>query len=172
VAHYPLIGVYYISISLYDQLYHCRREPGEDIRDFNDRFNTLVKKFPQSLEPPKDTILQSYMQTINDPYGSLIGKNNPTTLMEAQQRACQIDENMTSSHHHNDSFPQGTMQASQMIHIVHTNTSYQGSMCYQDISRNEERRVDVEADNHILKSIKEKGYHVILRNLCLSQGEN
>jgi hypothetical protein len=96
-------------VSLYDQLYHFRREPGEYMRNFNDRFNTLMKHFPQSLVPLHNTILQSYTKTLNDPYGSLIGKNYPTTLMEAKERACQINENLTSSHYRDEIFPQDTV---------------------------------------------------------------
>jgi hypothetical protein len=33
---------------------------------------------------------------MRDPYGVLIGKH-PTTLFEAQERACEIEENITSS---------------------------------------------------------------------------
>jgi hypothetical protein len=83
--------------SLYDQLYNYKRNSGESIRDFNDRFNTLVRSFPQDFKPSQSTILKSYMSTMKDPCGVLIGKGCPTTLLEAQERACEIEENMTSS---------------------------------------------------------------------------
>jgi hypothetical protein len=39
--------------SLYNQLHSCKRKSGENIKDFNDRFNTLVRCFPQELNLPK-----------------------------------------------------------------------------------------------------------------------
>jgi hypothetical protein len=76
--------------SLYDQLYNCKRISGESIRDFNDRFNTLVRIFTQDFKPSEDTILNSYMSTMKDPCGVLIGRH-PRTLFEAQERACEIE---------------------------------------------------------------------------------
>jgi hypothetical protein len=37
------------------------------------------------------------MSTMNDALGVLIGKGRPTILLEAQERACEIEENITSS---------------------------------------------------------------------------
>jgi hypothetical protein len=83
--------------SLYDQLCNYKRNSGESIRDFNDRFNTLVRIFPQDFKPSQSTILKSYMSTMRDPCEVLIGKGCPTTFLKAQERACDIEENITSS---------------------------------------------------------------------------
>jgi hypothetical protein len=37
------------------------------------------------------------MLTMKDPCGFLIGKGCPTTLFEAQERVCDIEDNITSS---------------------------------------------------------------------------
>jgi hypothetical protein len=82
--------------SLYNQLHNCERKSREDIKDFNDRFNTLVRCFPQKLRPSKATILKSYISTMKYPYGVPIGRC-PTTLFEDQERAWEIEENLASS---------------------------------------------------------------------------
>jgi hypothetical protein len=83
--------------SLYDKLYNYKINSGESIRGFNNRFNTLARIFPQDFKPSHSTILRSYMSTMKYPRGVLIGKGIPITLFEAQERACEIEENMTSS---------------------------------------------------------------------------
>jgi hypothetical protein len=82
--------------SIYDQLYNYKINLGESIRDFNDRFNTLIRSFPQDLKPSQGTILNSYISTMKDPYVVLI-RRRPTTLFEAQERVCEIEENIISS---------------------------------------------------------------------------
>jgi hypothetical protein len=82
--------------SLFNQLHNCKRKSGEDIRDFNDRFNTLVRCFPQELKPPKAAIFKLYISTMKNMYGTLI-RECPTTLFEAQERACEIEENLATS---------------------------------------------------------------------------
>jgi hypothetical protein len=58
--------------SLYNQLHKCKRKLGEDIRYFNERFNTLIRCFPHELKPPKVAILKLYISTMKDLYGNLI----------------------------------------------------------------------------------------------------
>jgi hypothetical protein len=76
--------------TLYSQLQSCERNLGEDIKAFNDRFNTLIRCFPQGLRPSKYTILNFYISTMKDLYGILIGRR-PTTLFQAQERSCEIE---------------------------------------------------------------------------------
>jgi hypothetical protein len=103
--------------SLYDQLYNYKRNSGESIRDFNDRFNTLVRSFPQYFKPSQATILKSYMSTMKDPCGVLIGRH-PTTLFEAQERACEIEENITSSLMQEEDCLEETFQINQIDDFV------------------------------------------------------
>jgi hypothetical protein len=80
---------------LYNQLHSWKRKSGENIKDFNDRFNTLMICFPQELNPSKDSILRTYISTMRDPYGVLIGRH-PITLFEAKESTCEIQENLDS----------------------------------------------------------------------------
>ena len=52
--------------SLYSQLHSCKRNLGENIKDFNDSLNTLIRSFRQELIPFKATILKSYISTMKD----------------------------------------------------------------------------------------------------------
>jgi hypothetical protein len=106
--------------SLYSQLHSCKRKSGENIKDFNDRFNTLVRSFPQELRPSKATILKSYISTMKDPYGVLIGRH-PTTLFEAQERACEIEENLASSLIQEEECLKETLQINQIDDFVSPN---------------------------------------------------
>jgi len=60
-------------VSLSDKLYHFKRRPNESIKEFNERFNKLVRSFPLEFKPPKYTIYHFYMLTMNNPYGFLLG---------------------------------------------------------------------------------------------------
>jgi hypothetical protein len=82
--------------SLCNQLHNCERGTEEDIWDFNDRCNTLIRCFPQDLKPPLVAILKLYISTMKDPYRGLI-RERPTTLFEARKRACEIEENLATS---------------------------------------------------------------------------
>jgi hypothetical protein len=119
-----LSGTFYQKIrkkrdyqSLCNQLHKCKRKSGEDIRDFNDRFNTLVRCFPQELKPPKASILKLYISTMKDLYGALI-REHPTTLFEAQERACEIEENLATSLIQEEENPKETLQINQIDDFV------------------------------------------------------
>jgi hypothetical protein len=104
--------------SLYDELYNYKRKPRESIKDFNDRFNTLVRSFPQDFKPSQSTILKSYISTMKDPYGFIIGKGCPTTLFEAQERECDIEEKMAFSLYQDEDCFEEVIQVNQVAYLV------------------------------------------------------
>jgi len=105
---------------LYNQLHKCKIKSWENIRDFNDRFKTLVRRFPQETKPPKDTIFKLYILTLKDLYGALI-RRCPTTLFEAQERACEIEEKLVASLIQEEEIPKGTLQINQIDDFVSPN---------------------------------------------------
>jgi hypothetical protein len=105
-------------ICLYDQLYHCKRKPREITYVFNDQFNTLVKRFFQDYKPTQNVILTSYMSPINDPCGFLIGKNCPSTLIEAHERECEVEENVAFSFHQNEDCLEEISQINQVASFI------------------------------------------------------
>jgi hypothetical protein len=54
---------------------------------------------------------------MKDPYGVLIGRR-PTTLFEAQERACEIEENITSSLIQEEECLEETFQINQIDDFV------------------------------------------------------
>jgi hypothetical protein len=81
--------------SFYSQFLEVFKQIDEDVREFNDRFNILISK----LEPdflPKSIVLQHYLNSFEGTCDlSFILKDRlPTTLEEAQDVACQIEENL------------------------------------------------------------------------------
>jgi len=54
-----------------------------------------VRIFPQDFSPSQGAILKSYISIMKYPYRVLIRKGFPTTLFEAKERACDIEENIS-----------------------------------------------------------------------------
>ena len=82
--------------SLCNHLHNCKIKTSEDIRDFNDRFNTLVRCFPQDLKAPPAVILKLYISTMKYFYRGLV-RERPTTMFKAEERACEMEENLDTS---------------------------------------------------------------------------
>jgi hypothetical protein len=82
--------------SLYSQFLEACKQTNEDVRGFNDRFNTLLHK----LEPnflPKSMILQHYLDSFEGILQLTLKNRFPANLEEAQDVACQIEENLKFS---------------------------------------------------------------------------
>jgi hypothetical protein len=82
--------------SLYSQFLEACKQTDEDVREFNDRFNTLINK----LEPnflPKSIILQRYLNSFEGTLQLTLKNRFPANLEEAQDVACQIEENLKFS---------------------------------------------------------------------------
>jgi hypothetical protein len=78
--------------SLYSQYTNIFKASSEGIRDFNDRFNLLLKKImPSFLE---EAILQHYLNSLEGILQFTLKDRSPTTLEEAQDFACQIEKNL------------------------------------------------------------------------------
>jgi hypothetical protein len=58
------------------------------------------------------------MSTIKDPCGFMIGENHPSTLIEAQERACEIEENLASSFHQDEDFLEEVTQINQVTNFI------------------------------------------------------
>jgi hypothetical protein len=48
----------------------------------------------------------------------MIGKNHPSTLMEAQERACEMDENLISSYHKDEGSLEKVIQINQVTSLI------------------------------------------------------
>jgi hypothetical protein len=82
--------------SHYSQFLEAYKQTNEDVRGFNDRFNTLLNK----LEPnflPKSLILQRYLHSFEGILQLTLKNRFPANLEEAQDVACQIKENLKFS---------------------------------------------------------------------------
>jgi len=86
-------------IFLYDEFYHCKKNLVEHIHDFNNRFKILVKIFSWDFEATQNSVFKTYISAIKNPCGFIIGITHPYTLIEAQERTCEIEENLDSSFH-------------------------------------------------------------------------
>lgn len=57
---------------------------------------------------------------MNNPYGFLLGENCPFTLIEAQERACEIEEHLISSYPQNMNGPEETAQIDEVVNFIET----------------------------------------------------
>jgi hypothetical protein len=78
--------------SLYSQYTDICKASGEGIRDFNDRFNLLLKKIAPSFS--EEAVLQHYLNSLEGFLQFTLKDRSPSTLEEAQDFACQIEKNL------------------------------------------------------------------------------
>jgi hypothetical protein len=79
--------------SFYSQYLEVCKQTDEDVREFNDRFNTLISKLQPNFLP-KSVILQHYLNSLEGTLQFTLKDRLPTSLEEAQDVACQIEENL------------------------------------------------------------------------------
>jgi hypothetical protein len=78
--------------SLYSQYTNICKASSEGIRDFNDRFNLLLKKIRPSFS--EEAVLQHYLNSLEGVLQFTLKDRSPSTLEEAQNFACQIEQNL------------------------------------------------------------------------------
>jgi hypothetical protein len=78
--------------SLYSQYTVICKASGEGIRDFNDRFNLLLKNIGPGFS--KEVVLQHYLNSLEGVLQFTLKDRSPLTLEEAQDFACQIEKNL------------------------------------------------------------------------------
>jgi hypothetical protein len=78
--------------SLYSQYTNICEASSEGIRDFNDRFNLLLKKIKPSFS--EEVVLQHYLNSLEGVLQFTLKDRSPSTLEEAQDFACRIEQNL------------------------------------------------------------------------------
>jgi hypothetical protein len=86
-------GVMEDMASLYSQYLKICKQNDEDVREFNDRFNTLLGRIDSNFQP-ESAILGQYLNSFEGNFQSLLRNRFPTNLKEAQDGACRIEENL------------------------------------------------------------------------------
>jgi hypothetical protein len=89
-------GVMENMASLYSQYLKICKQDDEDVREFNDRFNTLLGRIEPNFQP-ESAILQQYLDSFEGDFQSTLKNRFPTNLEEAQDGACHIEENLKLS---------------------------------------------------------------------------
>jgi hypothetical protein len=79
--------------SLYSQYTDICKGSSEGIRDFNDRFNLLLKRIRPNLNS-EEAILQHYLNSLEGVLQFTLKDRSPSTLEEAQDFAYQIERNL------------------------------------------------------------------------------
>ena len=78
--------------SLYSQYTNICKASSEGIRDFNDRFNLLLKKIRTSFS--EEAILQHYLNSLEGVLQFTLKDRSPSTLEEAQDLASRIEQKL------------------------------------------------------------------------------
>jgi hypothetical protein len=82
--------------SIYSQYLKICKQSDEDVREFNDRFNTLISKLEPNFHQ-ESTILQHYLNSLEGRVQFTLKNRFPTSLGKAQDVACHIEENLKFS---------------------------------------------------------------------------
>jgi hypothetical protein len=78
--------------SLYSQYMNICKASSEGVRDFNDRFNLLLKK--DKLSFSKEVVLQHYLNSLEGMLQFTLKDRSPSTLEEAQDLASRIEQKL------------------------------------------------------------------------------
>jgi hypothetical protein len=78
--------------SLYSQYTNICKASSEGIRDFNDRFNLLLKKVKPSFS--EEAVLQHYLNSLEGVLQFTLKDRSPSTLEEAQDLASRIEQKL------------------------------------------------------------------------------
>jgi hypothetical protein len=79
--------------SLYSQYLNICKQNDEVVREFNDRFNTLLGRIDSDFLP-ESIILGQYLNSFEGNFQSILRNRFSTNLKEAQDGACRIEENI------------------------------------------------------------------------------
>jgi hypothetical protein len=93
--------------------------------------------FSPELKPPQAAILKLYISTMKDLYGGLV-REHPTTLFEAQERACEIEENLATSLIQEEENPRRLFRLIRLMTLFHQNFSQMSEFTYK---RNERKKL-------------------------------
>jgi 6-pyruvoyl-tetrahydropterin synthase len=79
------------------QLHKMKKRDNGSASDFDERFDKLVKEFPNNLKPSDDTNILHYTNAFDGQIVFMIRGKSPTTLEIAKEIASKIEENLSSS---------------------------------------------------------------------------
>jgi hypothetical protein len=86
-------GVIENMAALYARYIKNYKQDDEDVREFNDRFNTLLNRIEPNFQLER-SILQQYLNSFKGEFLFTLRNRFPTNLEEAQDAACRIEENL------------------------------------------------------------------------------
>jgi hypothetical protein len=80
---------------LFSQYQEIQKHEEESVREFNDRFNTLLNQIP-SNSLPETNLLGQYLRSFKGDFQFLLRDKSPEDLRKAQDIACQLEDNLNS----------------------------------------------------------------------------
>jgi hypothetical protein len=79
------------------QFNEIKKKENESVKEFDTRFENLLKQIPDNIIPKDDVILIIYTNYFEGKFGFMLRDKAPKTLVEAQEQATKIEENLSVS---------------------------------------------------------------------------
>jgi hypothetical protein len=79
------------------RLNNITKQENEIVREFHDKFESLVQKIPVSHHPLDNFLLFLYTKAFTGQMSFLLRDKAPKTIQEAQEVATRIEDNLSSS---------------------------------------------------------------------------
>jgi hypothetical protein len=74
------------------QLHEMKKKENEMVKDFDERFDRLLRDFPNKLKPSDGAILLHYTNAFEGQFGFVSRDKSPTTLEMEKEHASKIEE--------------------------------------------------------------------------------
>lgn len=75
------------------ELYKIKKKDVESVPEFNQRFDSWVKRIPND-KPSQDAVLWQYLNAFDGQFGFILRNKDPTTFAQARDYAMQMEENI------------------------------------------------------------------------------
>jgi hypothetical protein len=74
-----------------------KKKENESVKEFDTRFENLLKQIPDDISPKDGVVLLQYTNAFEGKFGFMLRDKSPKTLVEAQEHAAKIEENLLAS---------------------------------------------------------------------------
>lgn len=91
------------------QLAHIKKEPSVSMRDFNAKFNKLIKRIPATSAPTNDNKKTFYISSMPLDLGYFIRRANVANVQAAHTLVVEMEDDMIASCKWKREFQSGTM---------------------------------------------------------------
>lgn len=74
-----------------------KKKENESVKEFDTRYENLIKQIPNDIFPKDGVVLLQYTNAFEGKFGFMLRDKSPKTLVEAQEYADEIEQNLLAS---------------------------------------------------------------------------